>query len=241
MTVLPSIFAASSVPLGHMYHTQTTPPRALSVPNKRGGGPLVLNMTLGATSMKASASQHTLANSSVSEPASTSTLGFADSSLLSLPTRGHAASDFVYRSWHSTHKNSSRSRTEWLGRADAQIYGEIRNIKVLGMVKDHLVVAYQGQGRIKTFIEHGSTLELQEVPHVDGASKLYKKYVDTHNHHFRFAAYQKPRLPAKIMVVGESEPDGINLVKKPVREAVTTAKVPVSGHVTENNSFLVAL
>merc|ERR1712232_488446 len=201
-------------------------------------------------------------------------LGIDSSSPLALPTRGHAQSDFVYRSWHSTHRSSCRDRTEWLKKRHAQIKGEIRNIKVLGVIAscegsglpddsrrpvEHLIVAYQGQGRLKTFLEHGSSVELEEVgqwqvpsektgdmvviygaPSEDVYKKLAKKYVDSHNHDFRFACYRRPRLPCNIMVVGESEPDGESLMKKPAREAITKARVSSSGHVTNCQSFLVA-
>jgi hypothetical protein len=167
-----------------------------------------------------------------------------------------------------------------LKKRHAQIYGEIRNIKVLGVIAaceqtgtnpvtgmpddrrhpvEYLIVAYQGQGRLKTFIEHGSSVELEEVgewqvnsektgeqvviygaPSEDVYNKLTKKYVDSHNHHFLFATYRRPRLPCNIMVTGESKPDGQTLMQKPSREAVTKARVSSSGHVTNCQSFLVA-
>lgn len=285
--MLPNILVASSVPRGHIFHTQITPPRPLSVPvGQRKAGYKSLDGTLNMSS-----STKTLGTTASGTSAATLDLGRDHNSWSNsprmLPSRGHAASDFVYKSWHSTYKSSCRSRTEWLEKRDAQLKGEIRNIKVLGVIGDprvheelkirnhqsvevpipdlpkksveYLIIAYQGQGRLKTFIEHGSSMELEEVgqwevlnektgknvciygaPSEDVYKKLKKKYVDSHNLHFRFATYRRPRLPCNIMVMGESEPDGVTLIKKPGREAVTKSRVSSSGHVTNDNSFLVA-
>lgn len=159
-----------------------------------------------------------------------------------LPTRGHASSDHVYRTWNAKEWSKSRTRTEWLGKShhEDKVKGEIRNIRVLGMIGENLVVAYQGKGRVRTFIDNGSSLELQEIG--DGESRRHKlrKYVDSHNHVFRFAEYAKPNLPTKILVMGHSEPDGQSLLTKPPREAVTKARVAVSGHVTHCQAFLLS-
>lgn len=271
--MLPSLMTTSSVPRGHLFHTQTTPPRALSVPvGQRKAGYNKSTTLVASGTLNASSSAKTFGTTSTT--AVGLDLGIDSNHPLALPTRGHAASDFVYRSWHSTHKSSCRSRTEWLKKRHAQIKGEIRNLKVLGVIAscqgaglpddprhpvEHLIVAYQGHGRLKTFIDHGSSVELEEVGQwevpsdktganicIYGApseavfNKLNSKYVDSHNHHFRFACYRRPRLPCNIMVMGESEPDGVNLLKKPCREAITKARVSSSGHVTNCQSFLVA-
>merc|ERR1712137_719350 len=123
-------------PRGHIFHTQTTPARTLSVPvgQRKAGYNKNLSGTLQPSTLHASSSAKTFGTTSSATTAAGLDLGIDSSSPHALPTRGHAQSDFVYRSWHSTHRSSCRSRTEWLKKRHAQIKGEIRNIKVLGVI-----------------------------------------------------------------------------------------------------------
>eukprot|EP00929_Paragymnodinium_shiwhaense_P112166 TRINITY_DN80424_c0_g1_i1.p1 TRINITY_DN80424_c0_g1~~TRINITY_DN80424_c0_g1_i1.p1 ORF type:complete len:312 (+),score=27.52 TRINITY_DN80424_c0_g1_i1:139-936(+) len=265
MTLTPSLLQTAVVPRGHCWHTQNTPPRSLSLPTVGAGVvknnptakvallPPGVSVTSTGRTLEQTlpyASTGTGANFSMME----STLLLTGSQPLShpdpnhemqvpyLPTKGHASSDHVYRTWNAKEWSKSRTRTEWLTKSHRhdKVLGEIRNIRVLGMIGESLVVAYQGKGRIRTFIDNGSSLELQEIG--DGENKRDKltKYVDGHNHVFRFAEYAKPNLPTKILIMGHSEPDGESLLKKPPREAVTKARVAVSGHVTHCQSFLLS-
>merc|ERR1711908_120061 len=74
-----------------------------------------------------------------------------------LPTKGFAASDFVYRTWHPDEWSYCRKRMEWRDKVDRKESGEIRNITVLGIIGESLVVAYQGQGTVCTFIDNRSS------------------------------------------------------------------------------------
>jgi len=310
MVLLPSLMCTATVPRGHMYHTQSTPARSLSLAHHtRGPGydgqgvphnPLIsTTKSLGTVSSKAallastgslpkdgslakliangsakklpsiggstmmSVGETTLKTTSRSSVGTTAgkTAMQQDIDGEELPTRGHAASDFVYSTWHSNTFRDCRTRSQWLSKSEARHQGEIRNIRVLGVVgeigfgkqiEQLLVVAYQGQGRVRTYVGDASSLELEPVPDIpDKVKAKFRKYVDGHNHSFRFVAYRKPPLPAKIMVCGTTDApamtirrggaarlEGDAIAQQPSREAMTKARVAVSGHVTDSHSFL---
>eukprot|EP00928_Gymnodinium_smaydae_P082147 TRINITY_DN65552_c0_g1_i1.p1 TRINITY_DN65552_c0_g1~~TRINITY_DN65552_c0_g1_i1.p1 ORF type:complete len:304 (-),score=36.94 TRINITY_DN65552_c0_g1_i1:119-934(-) len=268
MTLLPSVFVPATVPKGHMYHTQTTPPRSLSVParpvrasasgslHSGSTSPLSQSVT-GSGGILKSIAQTGSVSAKMIATASALDLASSESRILvgtgrgrdepgmpphhdpvDLPTRGHAASDFVYRSWHADEWSHSRLRTEWMEKTDRRHKGEIRNIRVLGIIGECLVVAYQGQGILHTFVDNGSTMELPLVEPPPNSQKKYRKHVDSHNLSYHFASYPKPNLPANIHVWGHSLPDGSGLYAKPSREACVKARVAVSGHVTHCHTHL---
>lgn len=120
------------------------------------------------------------------------------------------------------------------------MHGEIRNIKVLGVIAGKLVVAYQGQGKVHVYLENGSTLELEEMA-PSGNERKYAKYLDAHNRTFRYAEYQVPPLPSSILVRGETEPSPeheVGVTRKPAHESFTKAHVSVCGQVSRVQSFL---
>lgn len=69
-----------------------------------------------------------------------------------------------------------RTRTEWLDRADEGSRGEVRNIKVMGVVGGRILVAFQGQGRVRVYLENEHSPELKDIGDGEWHSK-YEKFM----------------------------------------------------------------
>jgi len=132
---------------------------------------------------------------------------------------------------------SLRTRTEWLSSQDAKIQGEIRNIHVLGIIKEKMVVSFQGSGRVRVFVNNEHSLELEDI----GTGEWNKKYSDhvMNSKNLRYAEFRLPSLPAQVLVIGETatSEDPFNPAVKPISEARSLCKVCVSGHVTSQQRF----
>eukprot|EP00927_Polykrikos_kofoidii_P049323 TRINITY_DN43397_c0_g1_i1.p1 TRINITY_DN43397_c0_g1~~TRINITY_DN43397_c0_g1_i1.p1 ORF type:complete len:254 (+),score=23.63 TRINITY_DN43397_c0_g1_i1:117-878(+) len=251
MTLLPSLFVCSTVPKGHLYHAQSTPTRAQSVPtrfSKVGAGVISGTCTTGSKGGKSlGAMSNSVSLGCTASSKRRGSLGVDDDSMniagdgsQLLPTRGFSASDMAYKTMHSAEWSKSRVRTEWIGigHDKDKIQGVIRNLKVLGIIGEKLVVAYQGNGRVRTYLHNGSSVELQPTGDGEDNRKKYCRYVDAHNHIYRYAEYNKPPLPTKVLVIGETSVDGASVTQKPRQEATTRARVTVCGHVTDCQSFV---
>lgn len=132
---------------------------------------------------------------------------------------------------------SLRTRTEWLDSRDAKIQGEIRNIHVLGIIKERLVVSFQGSGRVRVFVNNEHSLELDDIGNGEW-NKKYSNYV-MNSKNLRYSEFRLPSLPAAVLVIGETTPmeDASNPTVKPITEARSLCKVSVSGHVTNQQRF----
>lgn len=139
----------------------------------------------------------------------------------------------------------SRTRTEWLRSHFQKESGEIRNIQVLGIIREHLVIAFQGSGRVRVFVNNEHSLELPETNRMHNTSpfgidwtKKYRKYL--HNSRaMRFAEFEIRSLPMQVLVIGETETSEAKLIPatKPIMEARTVAKILVSGYVETQRHF----
>ncbi|CAE8587660.1 unnamed protein product [Polarella glacialis] len=149
--------------------------------------------------------------------------------------RGWATPDFSNRTGKPN--NETRTRTEWLGQGHAKLAGEIRNIHVLGIIGSRLVVSFQGQGRVRVFLNNEHSLELLEDPS-GRSSARFGKYVNNCKS-LRFAEFLPPSLPTKVLAMGNTAPssDQLGPTLSPVHEARVLAKVAVSGHVTDQQKF----
>jgi len=119
--------------------------------------------------------------------------------------------------------------------------GEIRNIQVLGIIGERVVIAYQGKGRVRAFIDHAHNLELPEEPEMVGPLReKYHKYGGGKN--YRYAEYKKPSLPVNIVALGDTEQENpeVGGVRKPSREAKVRASISLSGHVTKSHHELLS-
>lgn len=163
------------------------------------------------------------------------------------------------------HTAPARLRTNWLPKHMIPVGGEIRNMQVLGIISGRLVVAYQGQGKLRVFLDNQHSLELAElsndvdaeaehtlIPSSSGATlarstsnaskgRDYRKYVPVHSE-YRFAEFQAPPLPANVLVLGATEVSAVSAdasgpPRRPTQEARLKAKVTVSGHVTSSQYF----
>jgi len=144
-----------------------------------------------------------------------------------------------------TESTRSRTRTEWLRSDFAKASGEIRNIHVLGIIREHLVIAFQGSGRVRCFVNNEHSLELPETNRMNNTSpfgidwtKKYRKYL--HNAHaMRFAEFEIRSLPMQVLVIGETETSEEKKIPatKPILEARTMAKILVSGYVEKQRHF----
>lgn len=132
---------------------------------------------------------------------------------------------------------SLRTRTEWLDPRDSKSQGEIRNIHVLGIIKEKLVVSFQGSGRVRVFVNNEHSLELEDIGNGEW-NKKFSNYVNN-SKNLRYAEYKLPSLPAQVCVIGETTPldDQINPIVKPITEARSLSKISVSGHVTNQQRF----
>lgn len=132
---------------------------------------------------------------------------------------------------------SLRTRTEWLDPRDAKFQGEIRNIHVLGIIKERLVVSFQGSGRVRVFVNNEHSLELEDVGNGEW-NKKYSNYV-INSRNLRYSEFILPSLPAQVLVIGETTPgdDQSNAIVKPITEARSLSKISVSGHVTNQQRF----
>mmetsp|Transcript_144785 Transcript_144785/g.464033 ORF Transcript_144785/g.464033 Transcript_144785/m.464033 type:complete len:212 (-) Transcript_144785:23-658(-) len=143
------------------------------------------------------------------------------------------------RQFHQS-KTSLRTRTEWLSAKDVIVKGEIRNVKILGIIKGMLVVAYQGCGRVKLHVENEHSLELEEVGDRH-CQPRYEKFIHGKDH--RFAEFEAPRLPCSVLAIGctdiraEASPDNGAPTRRPPHEGRTKAKLSVSGHVVSSQAF----
>lgn len=112
----------------------------------------------------------------------------------------------------------SRTRTEWLRSHFQKESGEIRNIQVLGIIREHLVIAFQGSGRVRVFVNNEHSLELPETNRMHNTSpfgidwtKKYRKYL--HNSRaMRFAEFEIRSLPMQVLVIGETETSEAKLI-----------------------------
>ncbi|CAK8995514.1 unnamed protein product [Durusdinium trenchii] len=121
----------------------------------------------------------------------------------------------------------SRTRTEWLGSALAKESGEIRNIHVLGIIRENLVIAFQGCGRVRVFVNNEHSLELPETNRLSNTSpfgidwtKKYRKYL-ANAHAMRFAEFEIRALPTQVLVIGETATSDQKTIpaQKPILEA----------------------
>ncbi|CAK9045623.1 Ankyrin repeat domain-containing protein 17 [Durusdinium trenchii] len=135
--------------------------------------------------------------------------------------------------------------TEWLGSALAKESGEIRNIHVLGIIRENLVIAFQGCGRVRVFVNNEHSLELPETNRLSNTSpfgidwtKKYRKYL-ANAHAMRFAEFEIRALPTQVLVIGETATSDQKTIpaQKPILEARTVAKIVVSGHVEKQRHF----
>mmetsp|Transcript_32290 Transcript_32290/g.85257 ORF Transcript_32290/g.85257 Transcript_32290/m.85257 type:complete len:257 (-) Transcript_32290:185-955(-) len=159
------------------------------------------------------------------------------------------------------HTAPARLRTNWLPKNLIPIGGEIRNMQVLGIISGRLVVAYQGQGKLRVFLDNQHSLELEEIQGSEeagghggtllpdskalgrskGGGRDYRKYLPAHSE-FRCAEFQAPPVPATVLVLGETEASAVSAdatgpPRRPTLEARLKAKVTVSGHVTSSQYF----
>lgn len=133
--------------------------------------------------------------------------------------------------------NKLRLRTEWMSREDARLKGEVRNIKILGIISGRLVVAYQGGGSVRVFNANESSLELEEVGDGQWHSR-YQQFIQGRDH--RFVEFRAPPLPTSILAVGctEAEDDVSEApCRRPAHEARSTARLSVCGQVTSSQVF----
>lgn len=82
--------------------------------------------------------------------------------------------------------------------------GVIRDIHILGILSDMLVVAFKGQGTVKVNLQHASSDSLEgEVAKWVAA---YDKFLPD-SKQYQFMEFDAPRhLPATIVIVGETDP-----------------------------------
>eukprot|EP00913_Durusdinium_trenchii_P003350 g3100.t2 len=109
--------------------------------------------------------------------------------------------------------------------------GEIRNIHVLGIIRENLVIAFQGCGRVRVFVNNEHSLELPETNRLSNTSpfgidwtKKYRKYL-ANAHAMRFAEFEIRALPTQVLVIGETATSDQKTIpaQKPILEAVRKA------------------
>ncbi|CAK8996905.1 Ankyrin repeat domain-containing protein 17 [Durusdinium trenchii] len=115
----------------------------------------------------------------------------------------------------------------------------------LGIIRENLVIAFQGCGRVRVFVNNEHSLELPETNRLSNTSpfgidwtKKYRKYL-ANAHAMRFAEFEIRALPTQVLVIGETATSDQKTIpaQKPILEARTVAKIVVSGHVEKQRHF----
>lgn len=110
--------------------------------------------------------------------------------------------------------------------------GPVRNIRVLGVIKGRLAVAYQGNGKVRTCIDVASSSELIEKARTDWGDPKYHQLLQD-SHKYRFAEYAVPPLPTTVVSQACTCAE-----QKPRQESRARAKIGASGQVVSSLSFV---
>lgn len=120
--------------------------------------------------------------------------------------------------------------------------GRIRDLQVLGVFTERLVVSYQGQGCVEVSLGDRGVplLELEEEWHPSDCKSQKGRRC---NCRAFYAVFEVPPLPASIVVLGRTQPtwscwDARGPLVKPSHEAHTKARIAASGHVVRHHAWL---